>query len=104
MTSRMRELLDKFDPTLPLERANTIPSDWYFDAELAEAERRSVFAGWLYELDSIAVSVLFAQAGRWEHRVDLWHPRSHTSSKRFQIADFMYARRVAAESERSSDG
>jgi hypothetical protein len=30
----------------------------------------SVLAGWLYELDSIAVSVLFAQAGRWEHRTD----------------------------------
>jgi hypothetical protein len=57
----------------------------------------SVLAGWLYELDAIAISVLFAQANRWEHRVDLWHPRSQTSSKRFQVADFMYARRVAAE-------
>ena len=67
-----------------------------------KTEHGSVLAGWLYELDSIAVSVLFAQAGRWEHRADLWHPQSH-SSKRFQIADFMYARRVAAESKRSSD-
>ena len=63
-------------------------------------EHGSVLAGWLYELDSVAVSVLFAQAGRWEHRPDLWHPQSHTSSKRLQIADFMYARRVAAESKR----
>jgi hypothetical protein len=55
----------------------------------------SVLAGWLYELDTIAVSVLFAQAERWEHRTDLWHPNSHTGSKRFQIADFMYARRAA---------
>lgn len=46
MTSRMRELLNKFDPTLPLEQANTIPSDWYFDTELAERERATVFAGW----------------------------------------------------------
>jgi hypothetical protein len=61
-------------------------------------EHGSVLAGWLYELDTIAISVLFAQADRWEHRVDLWNPRSHTSSKRFQIADFMYARRAAAES------
>lgn len=65
-----------------------------------KTEHGSVLAGWLYELDSIAVSVLFAQAGRWEHRPDLWHPKSHTSSKRFQIADFMYARRAAAEDER----
>jgi hypothetical protein len=55
----------------------------------------SVLAGWLYELDTIAISVLFAQAERWEHRTDLWHPKSRTSSKRFQIADFMYARRAA---------
>ena len=60
-----------------------------------KTEHGSVLAGWLYELDSIAVSVLCAQAGRWEHRVDLWHPRSHTSSKRFQIADFRYVRRAA---------
>ncbi len=63
-----------------------------------KTEHGSVLAGWLYELDSIAVSALFAQAGRWEHRTDLWHPRSHTSSKRLQIADFRYMRRVAAES------
>jgi hypothetical protein len=62
-------------------------------------EQGSVFGGWLYELDTIAISVLFAQADRWEHRADLWHPRSHTSSKRFQIADFRYMRRVAADSE-----
>jgi hypothetical protein len=55
----------------------------------------SVLACWLYQLDSIAVGVLFAQAERWEHRTDLWHPKSRTSSKRFQIADFMYARRAA---------
>jgi hypothetical protein len=63
-----------------------------------ETEHGCVLAGWLYQLDSIAVSVLFAQAGLWEHRPDLWHPQSHTSSKRFQIADFMYARRVDADS------
>jgi hypothetical protein len=69
-----------------------------------KTQHGSVLAGWLYQLDSVAVSVLFAQAGRWEHRADLWHPRSHTSSKRFQIADFMYARRVATESEPSPEG
>lgn len=57
----------------------------------------SVLAGWLYELDTIAVSVLYAQAGRFEHRPDIWHPHSRTSSKRFQIADFRYSRRDSSE-------
>ncbi|HEX4592573.1 MAG TPA: SRPBCC family protein, partial [Gemmataceae bacterium] len=43
---RLTELLEAFDPTLPLARAHTIPSSWYFDAELADLERRTVFAGW----------------------------------------------------------
>jgi choline monooxygenase len=36
--------LAAFDPDLPLERARTIPSSWYFDPEIATAENRSVFA------------------------------------------------------------
>lgn len=32
----------------------------------------SVLAGWLYELDTIAVSVMYVQAGRFEHRRDIW--------------------------------
>src|SRR5690348_8782507 len=44
----------------------------------------SVVAGWLYELDTIAVSVLYVQKGKFEHRSDLWHPHSRTSSKRFK--------------------
>ena len=58
-----------------------------------KTQNGSVLAAWLYEIDTIAVSVLFVQAGRFEHRTDLWHPKSHTSSKHFQIADFMYLRR-----------
>ena len=46
MTRHLRDLLDAFDPSLPLERAQTIPSEWYFDADLADLERRTVFAGW----------------------------------------------------------
>src|SRR6516165_4640573 len=46
VTDRLRQLLDTFDPTLPLERAHTIPNSWYFDPELAGLERRTVFAGW----------------------------------------------------------
>jgi hypothetical protein len=57
----------------------------------------SVLGAWLYELDTIAVSVLYVQAGKFEHRRDLWHPRSRTSSKRFQIADFMYSKRAEEE-------
>lgn len=59
----------------------------------------SVLAGWLYELDTIAVSVMYVQAGRFEHRRDIWHPHSRTSSKRFQIADFRYSNRNDAEVE-----
>jgi hypothetical protein len=32
----------------------------------------SVLSGWLYQLDKVAVSVIYAQAGRFEHRPDLW--------------------------------
>jgi choline monooxygenase len=42
----LRALLNAFDPTLPLERAHTIPSEWYTDSHLAELERWTVFAGW----------------------------------------------------------
>jgi hypothetical protein len=62
----------------------------------------SVLGGWLYQLDTIAVSVIYAQAGRFEHRRDLWHPHSRTSRKHFQIADFMYAKRDEAELAASS--
>jgi len=62
-----------------------------------KTQQGSVFGGWLYELDTIAVSVLFVQAGRWERRPDLWHPLS--GSNRFQIADFQYKKRAANEDE-----
>src|SRR5581483_3864786 len=41
--SALRDLLTQFDPTLPLEKAHTIPGSWYFDAELYAAECRAVF-------------------------------------------------------------
>jgi hypothetical protein len=65
------------------------------------SDHGSVFGGWLYELDTIAISVLYAQAGRWEHRADLWHPDSKTSAKRFLITDFMYSRLAAREAVQS---
>lgn len=57
----------------------------------------SVFGGWLYQLDTIAVSVIYAQSGKFEHRRDVWHPHSWTSCKRFQVADFMYGKCDKAE-------
>jgi phenylpropionate dioxygenase-like ring-hydroxylating dioxygenase large terminal subunit len=37
-------ILARFDDTLPLERAWTIPGEWYTDPRIAELERRRVFA------------------------------------------------------------
>jgi choline monooxygenase len=37
--------LRAFDPSLPLERARTIPAAWYFDPDIYAAECRSVFGG-----------------------------------------------------------
>jgi hypothetical protein len=57
-------------------------------------EQGAVIAGWLYELDKIAVSVQFAYGGTFNDPC-IWHPR--TGSNRFQIADFQYKERVAGE-------
>lgn len=40
----MNSFVDIFDGSLPLERASTIPSRWYFDPEIYQAERKSVFS------------------------------------------------------------
>jgi choline monooxygenase len=45
MSAKLRELLRAFDPTLPLERARTISSAWYFDTELYDLECRHIFVG-----------------------------------------------------------
>lgn len=39
-------MTNDFDPTLPLERARTIPSHWYFDPAVLERERETAFSGW----------------------------------------------------------
>jgi choline monooxygenase len=41
--SRLERELARFDDTLPLERARTIPSSWYFEPDLFELERSTVF-------------------------------------------------------------
>jgi hypothetical protein len=58
---------------------------------------RSVLAAWLYELDTIAVSVIYVQHRRFEQRRAVWHPHSPTSRKRFKVGDFMYSKRDEAE-------
>jgi choline monooxygenase len=45
MSATLKAKLDLFDATLPLEKAHTIPSAWYFDPEIYAAERRHVFGG-----------------------------------------------------------
>jgi choline monooxygenase len=44
MNEHLREILDGFDGRRSLERAITIPSSWYLDPQMAELERRNVFA------------------------------------------------------------
>lgn len=45
MPASLMEKLSAFDATLPLARAHTIPSAWYFDAEIYHAECQRVFGG-----------------------------------------------------------
>jgi choline monooxygenase len=43
MSTPLQELINTFDPSLPLDQARTVPSSWYRDPLLYEAERRLVF-------------------------------------------------------------
>jgi len=40
---RLRDRLAEFDPDRPLDRAETLPASWYWDADLLALERRAVF-------------------------------------------------------------
>jgi choline monooxygenase len=40
----VREILNLYNPSNPLEKAFTIPAPWYFDERIAQLERDSVFA------------------------------------------------------------
>ncbi len=44
MPTRLDEQLRLFDPSLPLERAHTIPASWYLGPDVYDAEVRAVFA------------------------------------------------------------
>ena len=41
---RVRDILNLYNPELPLEQAWTIPAPWYFDKRIEQLERDSVFA------------------------------------------------------------
>jgi choline monooxygenase len=44
MPSSLVELIDRYNPDLPLSRASTIPSSWYLDPRILDLERRTVFS------------------------------------------------------------
>jgi choline monooxygenase len=44
MYRSLREIVHSYDAAAPLERASTIPADWYVSAEINDLERRTVFA------------------------------------------------------------
>ena len=44
MTTPIAELLDSYDPNLPLAEASTIPASWYIDERILALERRTTFA------------------------------------------------------------
>jgi choline monooxygenase len=41
--SSLRETVRSFDPELPLEKARTIPAEWYFDPEILALEKQAIF-------------------------------------------------------------
>jgi len=44
MSQPVIELLQQYDPRLPLEEASTIPASWYIDERILGLERRTVFS------------------------------------------------------------
>src|ERR1700760_3287140 len=48
MTKPLSEVLDLYNPDLPLEEASTIPALWYCDGRIEALERERVFhANWI---------------------------------------------------------
>lgn len=43
MSTSLQQIINTYDPTLPLARAVTSPSAWYTDPRIADLERRAVF-------------------------------------------------------------
>src|ERR1051325_6159824 len=44
MNSQLKEIVDQYDPKLPLDRASTIPSSWYTNKDFYELELKTVFS------------------------------------------------------------
>jgi choline monooxygenase len=44
MNSKLKEIVDRYDPKLPLDHASTIPSSWYTDKDFYELELETVFS------------------------------------------------------------
>jgi choline monooxygenase len=44
MNSQLKEILDQYDPKLPLDHASTIPSSWYTNKDFYELELKTVFS------------------------------------------------------------
>jgi choline monooxygenase len=44
MTSALKELINEYDASAPLDRASTIPSSWYVNKDLYELELQTVFS------------------------------------------------------------
>lgn len=62
MSTKLQDQLHRFDPTLPLERARTIPASWYFDPDIYATERSAVFGNtWQFagRLDQLTASGSF---------------------------------------------
>src|SRR5262245_50375604 len=62
MSASLRDTLCQFDPTLPIEKAHTIHSSWYFQPEVHAAECRGVFGSTVQasgRLDQLTVSGAF---------------------------------------------
>ena len=43
MNSQLKEIVDQYDPKLPLDHASTIPSSWYTNKDFYELELKTVF-------------------------------------------------------------
>lgn len=43
MIEKIEDVIDLYDPSLPLEEASTIPAPWYTDPRVYELERKTVF-------------------------------------------------------------
>ncbi len=44
MDLKLKKVIDSYDPTLPLDKASTIPASWYTDAQLYHHELQTVFS------------------------------------------------------------